>query len=284
MTTTKNGSVKAASRDARERIASDPFCRRCGAPITHAENGLEWAEYGCENCFLASRHERLLQPLQHDLQFALAESLACALDAREHETGLHSKRVACHTLVMARHLIPDAPTLRQVYWGALLHDIGKIGIPDAILLKDGSLSDEEWRVMRTHPDIGYRILAHAPGMAEAAELVRNHEERFDGTGYPRGLAGKAIPLSARIFAIVDTLDAMTSDRPYRRAMPFDSAREVLVRQSGTQFDPETVEVFVAEESTLREMVELKCGAIPVVVASGAPLSSQQTFNPEKGSL
>lgn len=242
------------------KIAAQPVCRHCGAPMCGTPYVREHDEYGCESCFLAARRLRALPAEADETQFGLAEALACALDAREHETGLHSKRVACHTLVLARHVTTDPLQLRQVYWGALLHDIGKIGIPDAILLKQGSLTESEWSIMRTHPEIGHRILANASGMAEAADLVRSHEERFDGTGYPRGLAGEAIPFWARLFAIIDTLDAITSDRPYRQALSFDAARDEVLRQSGTQFDPQAVALFLAEESTLREMVGLKCGA------------------------
>ena len=188
-----------------------------------------------------------------------AEALAAALDARERETGLHSKRVACHTLVLARRFTEDPGELRQIYWGALLHDIGKIGIPDAILLKRGPLTEEEWRVMRRHPEIGHGILATIPSLAGAAEIVLTHEERFDGTGYPRGLKGEAIPLWSRLFAVIDTLDAMTSDRPYRAALPFDRARREIVALAGIQFDPAAIDAFVAEEATLREMVAEKCG-------------------------
>ncbi|MFO7593396.1 MAG: HD domain-containing phosphohydrolase [Pseudomonadota bacterium] len=192
----------------------------------------------------------------------LAEALAAALDAREHETGLHSKRVACHTMVLARHFSDDAQTLRQVYWGSLLHDIGKIGTPDAILLKQSALTEEEWAVMRRHPEIGRQILAGIPHLALASEIVFSHEEHFDGTGYPQGLAGEAIPLWARLFAVIDTLDAMTSDRSYRSGLPFDSAKAEIQRMNGTQFDPLAVEVFIQEESTLRRMVELKCAEVP----------------------
>ena len=160
----------------------------------------------------------------------LAEALAAALDAREHETGLHSKRVACHTLVLARRFSEDQARLRQVYWGALLHDIGKIGIPDAILLTHGALSAKDWRVMRRHPEIGYRILA-----------------------------GEAIPLWSRLFAVIDTLDAVTSDRPYRKAASFDAAKSEIVAGAGRQFDPLAVRAFLAEEKVLRAMVALKCG-------------------------
>lgn len=187
-----------------------------------------------------------------------AESLAEALDIREHETGAHSKRVACHTLVLARRFTSVPDQLRQIYWGSLLHDIGKIGIPDAILLKQGALNEDEWNAMRTHPEKGYRIVSRVPDMKEAAEIVFSHEERFDGSGYPRGLRGAQISLGARLFAVIDTLDAITSDRPYRKAGSFEQARDEIVRMSGTQFDPVAVQAFLAEEKTLREMVDAKC--------------------------
>ncbi len=189
----------------------------------------------------------------------LAEALVAALDAREHETGEHSKRVACHTLVLAKRFTGDEERLRQIYWGALLHDLGKIGVPDAVLLKPGPLSADEQALMHAHPEKGYAILKNVRYMTEAAELVLAHEERFDGSGYPRGLVGAAIPFGARLFAVIDTLDAMTSDRPYRRGLPFDAARDEIVRFAGTQFDPAAVEAFLAEEPVLREMVAAKCG-------------------------
>lgn len=189
---------------------------------------------------------------------AFVEALAEALDIREHETGMHSKRVACHTLVLARRFTQDPERLRRIYWGALLHDIGKIGIPDAILLKPGAFNDDEWREMRTHSEKGYRIVSQIPGMEEAAEIILSHEERFDGRGYPRGLHGEQICLGARLFALIDTLDAMTSDRSYRKALSFDQARAEIVNMSGTQFDPVAVQAFLAEETTLREMVAAKC--------------------------
>lgn len=241
-------------------------CRHCGAPIRGAPYTREADDYCCEGCFLAEQKQHALAAAVDGASFVLAEALVAALDAREYETGLHSKRVACHTLVLAKHFTDDPQQLHQVYWGALLHDIGKIGIPDSILQKHSSLSDSEWQVMRGHPEIGHRILAGAPFMAEAAEIVLCHEERYDGTGYPRGLAGKEIPLWARLFAIIDTLDAMSSDRPYRKALSFDAARVEILCRSGTQFDPRAIEVFVAEQETLRAMVETKCGAAEI----GAP--------------
>jgi HD-GYP domain-containing protein (c-di-GMP phosphodiesterase class II) len=187
-----------------------------------------------------------------------AEALAEALDIREHETGNHSKRVACHTLVLARRFISDPHHLREIYWGSLLHDIGKIGVSDAILLKHDALNEDEWMEMRTHPEKGYRIVSQVPGMDKAAEIVLTHEERFDGSGYPRGLRGEQISLGARLFAVIDTLDAITSDRPYRKGSSFKQAYDEIVKMSGTQFDPLAVQAFQAEEAILREMVEAKC--------------------------
>jgi HD-GYP domain-containing protein (c-di-GMP phosphodiesterase class II) len=161
-------------------------------------------------------------------------------------------------MVLARHFSDDAQTLRQVYWGSLLHDIGKIGTPDAILLKQAPLTQEEWTIMRQHPVVGRQILAGVPHLAQAAQIVLYHEERFDGTGYPQGIAGEAIPLWARLFAVIDTLDAITSDRSYRKGLSFDAAKEEIQRVSGSQLDPVAVEVFLQEEPTLRRMVELKC--------------------------
>lgn len=189
----------------------------------------------------------------------LAELLVGALDLRERETAQHSKRVACHTLVLARQFYADAATLAQIYWGALLHDIGKIGIPDAVLLKPGPLTESEWALMRQHPLLGYQLLAQVPGMDVAADLVLNHEERFDGSGYPAGLAGEAIPLPARLFAVIDTLDAITSDRTYRAAQTFDVARNEILAESGKQFDPLAVAAFVQAEAELRQMVARQCG-------------------------
>ncbi|OGA36588.1 MAG: response regulator [Betaproteobacteria bacterium RIFCSPLOWO2_12_FULL_64_23] len=254
-------------------------CRLCGCVISGLQFSGAPDGYCCEGCFLAERKQRSLAAALDEAQFALAEALAEALDAREGETGLHSKRVACHTLVLAKHFTDDPQRLHQVYWGALLHDIGKIGIPDSVLLKHGSLNDAEWTIMRGHPQIGHHILANAPFLAEAAEIVLSHEERFDGTGYPRGLAGSAIPLWARLFAVIDTLDAITSDRPYRRGASFKVARTELLRVSGTQLDPIAIEVFVAEEATLREMVETKCNAAAV---ESTPAAAWRTSPPATG--
>jgi putative nucleotidyltransferase with HDIG domain len=139
----------------------------------------------------------------------------------------------------------EADELRVIARGAFLHDIGKIATPDSILLKPAKLSDEEMAIMKEHCERGYEMVRKIPFLREAAEIVYAHQERFDGTGYPRGLRGEEIPLGARIFAIADTLDAITSDRPYRRGTTFAAAKEEIVRCAGQQFDPQIVEVFLA---------------------------------------
>jgi putative two-component system response regulator len=172
------------------------------------------------------------------------EGLVAALDAREHETQAHSLRVREYTLTLASALGLHPDELVQVGRGALLHDVGKIGVRDSILLKPGKLSNSEWVEMRMHPQIGYEILKSIEFLSSAAEIVLCHQERWDGKGYPNGLAGPDIPLGARIFAVVDTLDAMTSNRPYRKALSFEAARMEIYACSGTQFDPRIAETFL----------------------------------------
>lgn len=230
-------------------------CSTCGTEDMsrqfHKKNG----NLICEHCLLESR--KLLAGLVDIHPYEeFAESLAATLDLREKETGLHSKRVASHTLILARHHYSDTATLREIYWGSLLHDVGKIGVPDAILLKPGRLSDDEWAIMRLHPAHGCNLLEKIPFFSLAGKIVLCHEERYDGSGYPGGLKGDAIPLPARLFAIIDTLDAMTFDRPYRKALPFDTAKAEILRMSGSQFDPFAVETFLKEEEMLREMTAL----------------------------
>jgi putative nucleotidyltransferase with HDIG domain len=188
--------------------------------------------------------EDLFRRLDESYQSTL-EALATALDARDAETRGHSVRVAAYTVAVAQRMGVGGPALTDIYRGALLHDVGKIGIPDAILLKPGKLTAEEWIEMRKHPEIGARMLQGIRFLEGAIPIVFCHQERWDGTGYPQRLAGEAIPLGARIFAVVDTLDAMTSDRPYRKALPYERARAEIIKYSGIQFDPRVVEVFLA---------------------------------------
>lgn len=190
---------------------------------------------------------------------AALQALVDALDAREQETERHSLRVMRFTEMLARQYGCAAAEIPDIARGALLHDIGKIGIPDAILLKPAGLTDAEWAVMRSHAEIGWRILKGIEYLAPAAEMVFAHQERWDGLGYPRGLKGEEIPLGARLFAIVDAFDAIVSDRPYRKGRSVEWAREEIRRCSGTQFDPKAVDAFlsITDEQWLSAKRELE---------------------------
>ena len=178
------------------------------------------------------------------------EALGAALDLKDAETEGHSKRVTAFTIAIAKNMDVEPILLPQIARAAFLHDIGKMAIPDHILRKPGPLTPEERTVMRTHCDIGFNMVTRIPFLREAAEIVLSHQEHFDGTGYPRGLRGEQIPLGARIFAVADALDAMISDRPYRKALSVNYAQEEIQRCSGTQFDPVVVKVFLSMPETL----------------------------------
>jgi putative nucleotidyltransferase with HDIG domain len=171
------------------------------------------------------------------------EALGDALDLKDAETEGHSRRVTAYTIALARAMGLQGEAIRVVARGAFLHDIGKMAIPDAILLKPGKLDQQEQAMMREHCARGYEILKKIPFLQDAAQIVYSHQEHYDGSGYPRRLKGEQIVLGARIFAVADTLDAITSDRPYRRANSFEAARREILRCSGTQFDPEVVRIF-----------------------------------------
>ncbi|HUK17546.1 MAG TPA: HD domain-containing phosphohydrolase [Bryobacteraceae bacterium] len=173
------------------------------------------------------------------------EALGDALDLKDAETEGHSKRVTAFTIAIAKHMGISGTQLRVIARGAFLHDIGKMAIPDAILRKPGALNPEEVAIMREHAYRGYQMLRKIPFLADASEIVYAHQERYDGTGYPRALKGDQIPLGARIFSVADTLDAITSDRPYRPAQTLGAAREEIHRWSGRQFDPQVVETFLS---------------------------------------
>jgi putative nucleotidyltransferase with HDIG domain len=172
------------------------------------------------------------------------EALGDALDLKDAETEGHSKRVTAFTIAIARAIGITQDKIRIIARGAFLHDIGKMAIPDAILRKPGALNQEEVEIMREHCFRGYQMLRKIPFLAEAAEIVYSHQERYDGTGYPRGLKAEGIPVGARVFSVADTLDAITSDRPYRPAQTVQAAREEISRWSGRQFDPDVVKVFL----------------------------------------
>jgi len=184
------------------------------------------------------------------------EAMITALDFKDNETHGHSRRVVEYAVIVAQAMGVCESELTWIRRGAILHDVGKIGVSDAILRKPGKLDAAEWEEMKRHPEMGYRMLKHIRFLEPALEIVHCHQERWDGSGYPNGLQGEAIPLGARIFAAVDTFDAMTSDRPYRAALSIEAARDEIRRFSGIQFDPKVAEAFLAiEESVWREIRE-----------------------------
>jgi response regulator RpfG family c-di-GMP phosphodiesterase len=189
----------------------------------------------------------------------LLNGLVSALDLRDSETQWHSRRVGLYARRLAQELGVTGDELDDIERGATLHDIGKIGVRDAVLLKPGPLDTEEWREMKRHPALGYEILKSIKFLEGARLIPLHHQERFDGTGYPSGLAGEQICLGARIFAVVDTYDAITSDRPYRAARSYDVAREEIRKHAGAQFDPRVAaawEAIPAEEwSRIRRDLE-----------------------------
>ena len=170
-------------------------------------------------------------------------SLSKAIDLRDKDTEGHCRRVVDYSLMMGRNLKFSDEELTRLCHGALLHDIGKIGVSDSILHKPGPLTDEEWSVMRTHPELGFMMVADVKQLEKAREIILNHHERYDGKGYPNGISGSTIPLGARLFTIADSFDAMISDRPYRKGMTIAEARAEVRRCSGTQFDPLCVAAF-----------------------------------------
>jgi response regulator RpfG family c-di-GMP phosphodiesterase len=172
------------------------------------------------------------------------EVLGAAIDLRDSPTAGHSRRVFLYSIEIAKAMGGLDKQMRDIAMGAWLHDIGKLAIPDAILLKPGPLSDEERGVMQRHVQIGYDLVKGIPFLRNAAEIIFAHHERCDGSGYPRGLKNGETPVGARIFAVADTFDAMTSDRPYRRALPFETSREVIERGAGTQYDSQVATAFL----------------------------------------
>ena len=222
--------------------------------LATVRRALEHRRLKRENDTYRTNLEALITARTQQLNTALAdlersyditlEALGAALDAKDAETLGHTKRVTAYAIAIAHKMgLPKDETL-TILRGAFLHDIGKMAIPDEILKKPDKLTAEETAIMREHAYSGYKIVSKIPFLARASEIVYAHQEWFDGTGYPRGLKGEEIPLGARIFSIADTLDAITSDRPYRPAQGYEAAQKEIRRYSGTQFDPEIVEVFL----------------------------------------
>ncbi len=180
--------------------------------------------------------------LEQNIQ--IAQVLGSAIAMRDHDTGAHSLRVALYSGLLGDAIGLDPQRVRDLMVGAFLHDLGKIAIPDRILLKAGPLSGEEWEIMRRHCHLGARLLGQLPAFHHAIPVVRHHHERYDGTGYPDRLAGDDIPLLARAFAVVDVFDALVSVRPYKRAMTYEDALDGLEAGKGTHFDPSLASAFI----------------------------------------
>lgn len=202
---------------------------------------------------LENENRRLNREFECSYDITL-ELLGDALDLKEGQTEAHSRRVTAFAIVIARAMgiPPDSQAMRVLARGAFLHDIGKMAIPDAILRKPEALTPDESAIMRRHPYSGYEMLKMIPFLQEAAEIVYAHHENFDGSGYTRGLRGEEIPFGARITAIANTLDAITSNLPYRPASSFQAARKEIEAGSGRQFDPDVVKVFLAMSPSIWE--------------------------------
>ena len=222
-----------------------------------------------ENRTYQTNLESLVEARTDQLQTAMAdltrsyditlEALGDALDLKDKETEGHSRRVTAFTIAIARAMGLAGDQIRIIARGAFLHDIGKMAIPDDILRKPGKLTPDQTTIMREHCYKGYQIVKKIPFLQDACDIIYSHQERFDGSGYPRGLRGTEIPLGARIFAVADTLDAITSDRPYRSRQSDEAARKEIEEWSGRQFDPEVVKIFLAMPENIWEDLRKQIG-------------------------
>ncbi len=258
-----------SSCEARDRLLAEGMEVYCAVPLASKGEALgvmelfsrrpfdpaaEWNEYlamfvgqvtiAFNNMEMVRKLERSNEGLVKAYD-ATIETLSFALDLKDHGTNWHSKRVTDLTMLLARSMGITGNRLAQIWRGAMLHDIGKIGIPDSILLKPGALDDEEMAAMRKHTVYAYQMLSRIDYLALALDIPYAHHEKWDGSGYPRGLRGEDIPLAARIFAVIDVYDALTSDRPYRPAWATDKALAEIQSQAGRHFDPAVVEAFFA---------------------------------------
>jgi response regulator RpfG family c-di-GMP phosphodiesterase len=229
------------------------------------ENERLTAEVQRQNGQLKEINLRLEEMVRHRTQ-ALLEGLIAALDYRDAETQWHSRRVSLYARRLAQAMGLAEPELTTIEHGALLHDIGKIGVRDRVLLKPGPLTGEEWTEMKRHPELGWALLQRVDYLRPASAIVLQHQEKWDGTGYPAGLRADEIVVGARVFHVVDTLDAITSDRPYRRARPFADARAEIERCSGSQFDPRIVAAFLSVPEEDWERIRLDVETVAVLSA------------------
>jgi ribonuclease P protein subunit RPR2 len=207
-----------------------------------ADKELQLERYAADLRETFKEERTLTQQLTRSYR-ATVRALSNAVEARDAYTGKHAERVAAYGIEIARAVGLPHPEAPEMEFGFLLHDIGKVAVPDSILYKPGALTSEERALMSRHPAVGAEIISGIEFLSEAAEVVRFHHERWDGMGYPDGLAGEQIPVTARVFAVADVLDALTTDRPYRPAFPLRQARAMIVQESGSHFDPAVVLAF-----------------------------------------
>jgi ribonuclease P protein subunit RPR2 len=220
-----------------------------------ADNALQLERYAAD-LRETFKQERARSQQLSESYTATVRALSNAVEARDAYTGKHAERVAAYGIEIARSLGVARPDAPEIEFGFLLHDIGKVAIPDAILYKPGALTKEERELMARHPTIGADIIRGIAFLQDAAKVVRSHHERWDGTGYPDGLRGEEIPIAARVFAVADVFDALTTDRPYRPALTLEEARRMIVLGSGSQFDPSVVSAFNSiDDSTFLRITE-----------------------------
>jgi putative nucleotidyltransferase with HDIG domain len=277
-----------AIRDGAYDYLLKPFEREQLLATVH--RALEHRRLKMENQAYQNRLEEQVKVRTRELQNAMSElersyditlqALGSALDMKDAETEGHSRRVTAFTIAIARQLGLSLEQIRVIARGAFLHDIGKMAIPDAILRKPAALDPDETAIVREHCYRGFQILRNIPFLAEAAEIVYSHQERWDGTGYPRGLKGEEIPLGARIFSIADTLDAITSDRPYRPAQSVAAALKEIKVWRGRQFDPKIVDTFLGMPENiwgdLRKEIEAQIH--PLAYSTGTKNPTSVTYS------
>jgi len=208
------------------------------------KNGIEVYELSCNNNVMINELKELF--------YTTIKSISSALDAKDTYTHGHSLRVTLYSLMLAYKVNTDETFLEEVETAGLLHDIGKIGIPESILCKPGKLTDEEYEIMKSHPERGKKMLNGIKKLVAVADWLNTHHERWDGRGYPGGLKGEEIPITARIISIADTYDAMTTDRSYRKGLSHEVAREEIIKCGGSQFDPSIVEIFVKIDEEIQK--------------------------------
>lgn len=239
----------------KECAGQSQVCPHCGTTVEEGRFVLRHdGASRCEHCYFADTYLDGIVENIDTAYLVTLEAFVSAIDAREHEVGDHSLRVTEFSLVIARAHGMHGRDFVDLYCGALLHDLGKIGIPDSVLLKAGPLTPEEQAVMQRHPEIGYGIIGRIGYFRKAADIIRTHHEHFDGSGYPRRLRGENIPLGARIFAVADALDALTVTRPYHMALSLEETMDVIAAASGSIYDPQVVESFMRASGELKDYI------------------------------